>query len=979
MVKFDFNGLRQENNNVARELTIYINNQLYNEGVNYSNVRQLRFENTFGYIILQGFFNISNIDLFHCLTLDEMSVKFNDEIKQCCTYQFTEPTIIICFFLNERYEKLLNENQIILINLNGEIVGDNRKILEIKLNSFSNINVQQLIEKEEQKKIHDRSNLMQDEKIILDNDQSISNNFGGNIINTNQNQENINFRFMDDNLSNQNIQNLNFNNREKEYIFNFTNPKQNSKFFHFDDSNLNTFNINERIENDEEMNDDINQVDEFQINKDFISFDDTKNFHISEKINEIVDRNILNNIEKKEDKSIKRNISINGNSLITVKKDDIINLKEEQILPNNDLDIRNDEYKNSTIVKYISLYEEILNNKNINVNDIDNNLKKSNENNMIIDDINTNINNVNKINKMTVNDYTTLISRYISELENKKIQLLNEFNSNNDNNNKLLIKNFIYRLEREMSVLKLFSILFLNCFDNLKQSNNMENINSENINVKKIRRKKLTEWLIETQKNNYNVKKEQMKNSKFQEKIILALKNGQIKDAIKECKLNNMPMLGLLISQMNNKTKIDRFKQSLISVSGKVMFNEKIDKIFSLLGQISENESDIFIKDCNWYNLLIQICIFSVEERNDIPYLINIIGKIINDNLQNYKEISPFMDKNFEILDLNYLLLKIYSCIKNDENDNKNDLNELMKILSFSRNLINKNSCDHHVQYIISSILLDIIKVIYPTTYNQIDLKQLKLLTFDLFKKNIEELSLDIKKVNSNFKNIIKFINISNLNQKIKNKLIEETITTININKPNELFGENNILNQMDNLALGYYYKNNFDYQNSYKHFQAANEYILSVESYILMCLNKLIYNKDEFRPNEIYNVLKNLKNNYSNFEGFNIIFYRYIYCLVENNNVNSNYIVNTINQILNTWNNGKLITFAKGIMVDDLRKLLNEKLKRESNRNLYLVPSACKVLINDNNMQLNTKIDEIKKCLDSIIEFKNMVFSKNE
>ena len=58
MVKFDFNGLRQENNNVARELTIYINNQLYNEGVNYTNVRQLRFENTFGYIILQILFNI---------------------------------------------------------------------------------------------------------------------------------------------------------------------------------------------------------------------------------------------------------------------------------------------------------------------------------------------------------------------------------------------------------------------------------------------------------------------------------------------------------------------------------------------------------------------------------------------------------------------------------------------------------------------------------------------------------------------------------------------------------------------------------------------------------------------------------------------------------------------------------------------------------------------------------------------------------
>ena len=978
MVKFDFNGLRQENNNVARELTIYVNNQLYNEGLNYSNVRQIRFENTFGYIILQGFFNISNIDLYHCLTLDDMSVKFTPQIQQCCTYQFTEPTIIICFFLNERYEKLLNENQNILINLNGDIVGDNRKILEIKLNSFSNINIQQLIEKEEQRKIHERTNFIQDEKIILDNDQSISNNFGGNIINTNRIQENVNFRFMDkdDNLSNQNIQNLNYNNREKEYNFNFNNPKQNSKFFHFDETNINTFNINDKIENDEEMNDDINQVDEFQINNDFISFDDTKNFHLCEKINEIVDKNNLNDIEKKEDKSVRRNISINGNCLITVKKNDIINLKEEQLLPNNDLDIRNDEYKHSTITKYISLYEEILNNKKINSNNIDN-LKKSNESNMIIDDSNQNINE-NKINKMTVNDYTILIFRYISELENKKIQLINELNSNNDNNNKLLLNNFIYRLEREISVLKLFSILFLNCFYSIDVSNNMENINSENKNVQKIRRKKLTEWLIETQKKNYNLKKEKMKNSHFHDKIILALKNGQIIDSIKECKLNNMPMLGLLISQMNNKTKTDNFKQTLLTVSGKIIFNEKIDKIFLLLGQSSENQSDIFIKDCNWYNLLIQICIFSVEEKNDIPFLINVLGGIINDNLQKYKEISPFMDNNSEIYDLNYLLLKIYSCISSEEIDN-NELNDLIKILSFSRNLINNNSCDHHVQYIISSILLDIIKIIYPTTYKQIRINNLKLLTFDLFKKNIEELSLDIKKVNSNFKYIIKLINISNFNQKIKKKLIEEIITTININKPNELFGENNILNQLDNLALGYYYKNNFDYQNSYKHFEAANEFILSVESYILMCLNKLIYNKEEFRPNEIYNVLKNLQNRSSNFEGFNIIFFRYIFCLVENNNANSKYIVNTINQILNIWNNGKLITFAKGIMVDDLRKLLNEKLKKESNRDLYLFPSACKVLINDNDMQLNTKINEVKKCLDSIIEFKNLVFSKND
>ena len=77
------------------------------------------------------------------------------------------------FFLNERYEKQLYENQNILLNLNNaEILGENKKILEIKTNAFTDINVQQLIEKEEQRKIHERQTF-QDEKIILDNDQKL--------------------------------------------------------------------------------------------------------------------------------------------------------------------------------------------------------------------------------------------------------------------------------------------------------------------------------------------------------------------------------------------------------------------------------------------------------------------------------------------------------------------------------------------------------------------------------------------------------------------------------------------------------------------------------------------------------------------------------------------------------------------------------------------------------------------------------------
>ena len=443
MVKFDFNGLRQENNNIAKELTIHIDDQLYQQGKNYSTVYSLRFENTYGYIIIRGLFNISNLDLLNCLTIDEMSIKFSKELQKCCSYQFNIPTIIMGFFLNERYEKQLYENQNILLSLNNaEILGENKKILEIKTNAFTDINVQQLIEKEEQRKIHERQTF-QDEKIILDNDQSYSNIYGGNVINTNKKQDNIiNFKFNEkddirDNISNPNLsnfQNLNLSNREQDYNFNFNDPKQNTKFFHFDESNIN---INEK-NFDEEMNEDNIQVDEMQLNNDFVSFDNIQNFHLSEKINEIIDDNLLNQINEKEEKTMKKNFSINGNSIIIVKNNNMINLKEEQLLPNNDLDVYNDDYKKSTIETFINLYEEMLKRKNKDIN----NLNYDDINNMVIDD-NNSFNN-EKINKMSVNDYTILINTYISELENKRIQLLNEMNSNKNNKNK--IYNFVYKL-----------------------------------------------------------------------------------------------------------------------------------------------------------------------------------------------------------------------------------------------------------------------------------------------------------------------------------------------------------------------------------------------------------------------------------------------------------------------------------------------------------------------------------------------------
>ena len=52
--------------------------------------------------------------------------------------------------------------------------------------------------------------------------------------------------------------------------------------------------------------------------------------------------------------------------------------------------------------------------------------------------------------------------------------------------------------------------------------------------------------------------------------------------------------------------------------------------------------------------------------------------------------------------------------------------------------------------------------------------------------------------------------------------------------------------------------------------------------------------------------------------------------------------------------------------MIDDLRKILNYKLNIESDKNNdeYLFSSCCNNLIYDKDIQLNTKINEIKNCL---------------
>ena len=155
---------------------------------------------------------------------------------------------------------------------------------------------------------------------------------------------------------------------------------------------------------------------------------------------------------------------------------------------NNDID-------NSNNKNEISDYKKIIFNNYIDILD---NIVKNKKNN------NNNNNNLN------INDYTYIILSYISQIQNKideieKRENLENKNIIGNNNNKSI--SILIKYKKIISTLKLFCILFLNCFM-YKPEN--EYINEQNLftdsfsdKVMTYRKRLLIELCIDEQEKNY--------------------------------------------------------------------------------------------------------------------------------------------------------------------------------------------------------------------------------------------------------------------------------------------------------------------------------------------------------------------------------------------------------------------------------------------------------------------------------------------
>ena len=102
-------------------------------------------------------------------------------------------------------------------------------------------------------------------------------------------------------------------------------------------------------------------------------------------------------------------------------------------------------------------------------------------------------------NELDLNDYTYIILTYISEIENE-INRINQKQNKSKND-----IDFIAKYTKISSILKLFSILFLNCFmykpENQYLNDKSLFTNSFSDKVMSYRKRLLIEWCMEQQKN----------------------------------------------------------------------------------------------------------------------------------------------------------------------------------------------------------------------------------------------------------------------------------------------------------------------------------------------------------------------------------------------------------------------------------------------------------------------------------------------
>ena len=930
--------------NINNDYHIEIDGSTYDESKTYLQASTILFKNKYGCVILKGFFNLAQINIPTIITIDNLSLEILQQFLNSCFFNFCKYKLQIEFYFpydDIKYIKNIEEN---LFNEFDCNIDYEKRIISLNLNELRNINIKEMIGKFEEEK-EETMNLSNNYEINRQKIKDIDNeeiDFGINNINVNKNDENI---------INQNInENNDMDNSSDNIDIGENNSKLGNIFTHVSEKTEEV-----KLETYSEMNQNIIKekkpyIKIIDINNNLEFNKDEQNY--LSKIQNPSIKNILNKLISNGASLMKNNpkenmlnqFNVNG-LYLTLNKNgnkysDNYNLSLDKLILNHDIDedIKVD-YNNIIFNNYINILDKVIKDKNNNELDID--------------------------------DYTYIILAYISQIENEINRIEQKPNKNNSE------IDCINKYKKISSTLKLFCILFLNCFmykpENQYLNNKSLFTHSFSDKVMSYRKRLLIEWCIEEQKNSLekNISKINLSKDESNKKINYEhlYSYGQIKKSVEEPKKPSL----FLRSKMSNNTEKNA-KNNIYYFTG---YN-------ALHGEKNRKFEDIFVDKYNndWISFLVQSLLYEEKKDKYIVYSIDLLTKNLNSMK---KEAKPEIKVNNNIIyDINFLLLKLY------EQYLKGDIEgqiKFLKMISYSCNITKNNSADHFIQYIICSILLKILSKIFPKD-NEInreitDKIFIKKLTYNLLIQSIEEILINspcMANINNyiDYILVVKLISFSFLNKKAKNKLVLDIISKINIPKDSlRFFEENNPLQlpEIEKYTLLGYINNTLSlWKEAYNNFILAKKYKQALDA----CSNYAIEHIKKYKANsdfkEIYLRFNQIKNN---MPSLFIDVYQIIYSFVkimsdEEYNFRDDNIYEIFNKLSEKGKylcNDLIDDDAKGIIVDLLYKKLIEINQGK------IAVGNCELIVKP-YVKIDTELNMLKNIFNDNIKLKNKIFS---
>ena len=691
--------------------------------------------------------------------------------------------------------------------------------------------------------------------------------------------------------------------------------------------------------------------------------------------------------ENEEEKEIKDESIIKKNNYIRVQDIDNLKLDNKKVkIPNKFLkkylpgdknklkeEISKDyltskNFKNSLFT--IDTNEDKFEIKSLFINDELKQLNEKYKKDIILDFLNILIkHHTDSKNAMAINDYTSIVLSLIKNLEKKISEI----------NNNLKDKEYLYyiqRLEKILSSLKLFHILFLNCFyvssENKDNNNLYDNFSSPKVQT--MRKKLLIEWCI-NEENNYIKKNDLIDVNKNKRKEILTrqiMSFGQIKTAIKTNHNNNL-FINTKLSNLSQKT----INKTLSYFIKKQIGSNEINKTF-ISYKANGGDSDK-IKN-SWISFLLQSLLYKEKSNEYIIKSINLIeGKI-----QDMEESSKPLIKG--VFQLNFVLLKLYELLIKGNKDIKN-IEEFINMLS-NNNVFGRNNSDHFFQYIISYLLTKIIHNIIPDIENY-DL---------LYQKNYFLLNQIISEILSIYGNddyneeglienliiIIKLLHISSINKKSKEKIFIDLISHQNLNSIDSFwkkYDKENVklINDLNKEYInGIYYLNKNDLLLAYKGFLNSKKYKYALDVYLKYFFS-LIKEKgiNEINFQEIFDNLNNIyKKQASLFNDFYRDFYSFISYKVNKDNIDYKDIINLLKKFMYQYSGKDKVIYLDENSHRFIIKVLCDILIEKKFENEKLILCGDLKLNELNNVLIDERNYLFNNALNDLIEHKNNQFS---